>query len=263
MTESESLDPEVPGPQAGTQAPLSPANPGSEGRRKNRGLTLVIILLVLAVVVVALLLIVFRPTVVPDVTLKSEQQATAAIETAGLALGETSALATSAVGPGLVAAQSPSPLARAARRSSVDITLAVSPTTATVPDLVGLSEDAATAKLTDALYLAQPVDIFDDATEKGTVIAQLPGAGAEWMTGRPVAIAVAAGPDDGSGVAVPDVSGDSPVSALDALAKVGLAGYGIVPNPSSMESTRVTRQIPEGGVLVRPGTTVLLLFELP
>jgi len=107
------------------------------------------------------------------------------------------------------------------------------------------------------------VDVFGLKEAQGTVVGQVPAPGTEWMTGRPVAIAVSAGPDDGTAVEVPDVLGDSVDTALSTLEQSGLVGAGAVVDPTSLESSAVTRQLPEGGAMVRPGTTVLLLFDLP
>ena len=230
---------------------------------KNRWLTVAIVLTAIAVVIAVAVIFYFRPTIVPDVGLRSAEQATVILQEAGLSAGATSELATDSVGQGLVVQQSPPPASKVPRHSSVDLTVAVTPTLSQVPGVTGLSEAAAATKLTEALYIAQAVDIFDETSERGTVIAQIPSEGTDWMTGRPVAMAVAAGPDDGTGVAVPDVLGADTATALSVLEKAGLVGYGVVTNPSSVPSSKVVRQLPDGGVVVRPGTTVLMLLDVP
>ena len=94
------------------------------------------------------------------------------------------------------------------RQSAVDITVTVEPTTMQVPDVKTLMEDEAAQKLTEALYVPQTIPMFTNQAPEGTVIAQAPAAGTDWMTGRPVGIAVSAGKDDGTGVLVPEIRGE-------------------------------------------------------
>jgi beta-lactam-binding protein with PASTA domain len=125
-----------------------------------------------------------------------------------------------------------------------------------------LGAEQAVQKLTDELYLPTSVSIFGTATV-GVVLDQAPSAGTSWMTGRPVAIGVAAGPDDGTGTTVPDLKGDSLETAQAKLAKANLVGNGFLTQITTPQANVVVDQLPEGGVVVRPGTTVLLLFKAP
>ena len=126
----------------------------------NNWLAIAIAALSIAVALVFALLFFFRPTVVPDVTLKSVDEATALIVKAGLTLGTKSELATGAVGSGRVMVQSPAPASRAPRKSSVDITVAVTTQRTPVPDLSGTDATSAAQMLVDALYLPRRIDVF-------------------------------------------------------------------------------------------------------
>ncbi len=229
----------------------------------NNWLAIAIAALAIAVALIFALLFFFRPTVVPDVTLKPVDEATTLIVHVGLTLGTKSELATGAVGAGLVMQQSPAPATRAPRKSSVDITVAVSPQEEPVPDLSGTDATSAAQMLTDALYLPRRVDVFGAETPVGTVVSQAPAAGKSWMTGRPVAYAVSAGPDDGTAVEVPDVMGKTIEAAFAELRKLGLQPIDFVTAINSPADNVVVVQLPEGGLSVRPGTPVLLLFEVP
>jgi serine/threonine-protein kinase len=229
---------------------------------KNRWVTGIAIVAVILIVLVVALLFALRPTTVPDLGLKSAAEAAALVEHAGLKLGTSGRLATGTVGAGRVIGQRPLAETRAPRRSSVDVTVSVAPVPADVPDVVGRDAAAATAALSDALFLPVSVDIFGPSVE-GAVLDQAPAAGTSWMTGRPVAIGVAAGPDDGTGVTVPDLEGDPLPQTLAKLDKVGLNSAGFVTQKNSPESNVVVDQLPQAGVVVRPGTTVLLLFRAP
>jgi len=214
-------------------------------------------------VVFAVLAVAFRPTTVPDVRTMPLAEATTLIEQAGLVVGTSSRVATAALGEGRVVSQSPEAGAAALSRSSVDVTTSVSPANLPVPDVVGASADDAAQTLTDALYVAVPVDIFDADLAIGEVVEQVPPAGFGWLTGRPVAFAVVAGPDDGTAVEVPDVQGDTIDAALAKIAAAGLASQGLVRDISAPDANVVVDQLPDAGVKVRPGTTVLLLFSTP
>lgn len=232
-------------------------------KSSTRWITVTIVLLSVAIVLILALMFVFRPTVVPDVTMKSAEDATTLILQAGLTRGTTSRIATGSVGSGLVMEQRPAPASRAPRKSSVDITLAVSTENASVPDVAGRDATQAAQVLTDALYLPRRVDVFGVKAAPGTVVAQVPAAGKSWITGRPVAYAVSAGPDDGTAVEVPDLMGMRIDAAFAELRKLGLQPIDFVTNITTPESNVVVAQLPEGGLSVRPGTPVLLLFEAP
>ncbi len=182
---------------------------------------------------------------------------------AGLTLGTKSELATGTVGSGRVMVQSPAPASRAPRKSSVDITVAVTTQQTPVPDLSGTDATSATQMLVEALYLPRRVDVFGAKAPAGTVVSQVPAAGKSWMTGRPVAYAVSAGPDDGTAVEVPDVMGKTIEAAFAELRKLGLQPVDFVTGITTPADNVVVVQLPEGGLSVRPGTPVLLLFEVP
>ena len=140
--------------------------------------------------------------------------------------------------------------------------MSVAPVDAPVPDVVGRDAADATAALTEALYIPLIVDVFGPEAA-GTVLDQAPAPGTSWQTGRRVAIGVAAGPDDGTGVKVPDLKGLSLDAAMLKLYEVGLDGTGFLTQINDPQSNLVVDQLPDGGPLVRPGTTVLMLFRAP
>jgi beta-lactam-binding protein with PASTA domain len=221
-----------------------------------------IIVAAIVIVLVVVTLIALRPTVVPDLRGKPEAEVDGLLGDAGLRLGSTGRVATATVAAGRVVEQSIAPLVRVPRRSSVNVTLTVSPIAAHVPEVVGLTSASAVRKLTEALYAPVVVDIFGEAA-MGTVLDQAPAAETSWVTGRPVAIGVAAGPDDGTGTTVPDLTGDSLEAAQAKLEKARLVGAGFLTQITTPATNVVVDQLPQGGTVVRPGTTVLLLLRVP
>jgi serine/threonine-protein kinase len=216
----------------------------------------------LVIVLLIVLLIALKPVTVPDLNSKPIAEATALLEHVGLRLGSTSRVATTSAGSNVVIEQRPAALKRVPKRSSVDVTIAVAPVAADVPNIVGLTAADAVKVLSDALYTPVGVDIFDQGT-KGVVLDQAPSAGTSWTTGRPVAVGVAAGPNDGSGVKVPDVKGQSLDKAITTLTAARLVGMGFLTQITTPAANEVVDQLPEGGTVVRPGTTVLLLLRAP
>jgi eukaryotic-like serine/threonine-protein kinase len=202
-----------------------------------------------------------RPATVPDIRQLPVAEAEQALTDARLSLGAQSRVATVTLGAGRVLSQSPAPGEQATRRSSVDVTVSAKPEYLPLPNVVGRDAAVALQTLSDALYPTQQVDVFDAEKDAGIVLGQFPPARTTWMTGRPVALAVSVGPDDGSGVRVPNTSGQSPLQAKATLERAGLLGVGFLVNVNTPDANVVTSQLPSAGVRVRPGTTVLLLLQ--
>jgi beta-lactam-binding protein with PASTA domain len=91
----------------------------------------------------------------------------------------------------------------------------------------------------------------------------VPSSGTTWMTGRQVAIGVAAGPDNGMGVKVPNLTGKPVDVALSELRAEGFDGRGFVMALARAHENVVVDQLPPPGAIVRPGATVLVLFNMP
>lgn len=231
-----------------------------------RGLALGVIAAVGALVVlVALLTLLYvdsRPVPVPSVTRMEVAEARAVLEDAGLALGDARDVATDSVREGLIVEQDPAASVEARRGDAVDVTVAVAPGPAAVPDVVGSEVEQAVVALQDALYDVRSIEVHSPEVTSGEVIAQLPEAGTEWTTGRPVGIAVSAGPDDGSGAIVPDLIGMDQASAELAVEQAGLVPATFVVTMQSTSGRTVIRQLPEPGTSMPAGGTVLLLLPL-
>lgn len=131
-----------------------------------------------------------------------------------------------------------------------------------VPDVSGLPEDDARAQLEDLGLEVGTIEILDTADDMpvGSVIAQMPAAGTEWIKGQPVAFATAGGPDDGTGTVVPSVLDSSYELAVKELAEAGLLAVGITDDPSQLDrpDVDVVEQLPAEGQKVPQGSTVLL-----
>jgi beta-lactam-binding protein with PASTA domain len=221
----------------------------------------------LAVALVALgvlaLAIATRPVVVPRVIGMPEADAVAAIERAYLGVGIRSEVATRSTSSGYVVAQSPAEGTKVRVRSKVGFTVSVTPSQTVVPDLIGEAFADANSTLVADLFVVYRIDAFESSAAVYTVMQQVPKGGTMWETGLPVAVVVSAGPDDGSGVAVPDLTGKTVDEAIAILQKAGLKEAGFVTNLTAPATNLVVGQAPMPKTVVRPGTTVLLLFKAP
>jgi serine/threonine-protein kinase len=130
----------------------------------------------------------------PDVTGSSEDEARGTLGDLGLSV-TTKRVETSAHPDGEVYKQSPAP-GRVDVGSSVTITVAVTPTTAEVPNVVGKSQADATSTLTDDGFKVTVKNGPSADQPAGKVYAQSPDAGISLGLGQPVTIFVSTGPPE-------------------------------------------------------------------
>ncbi len=144
---------------------------------------------------------------VPDVVGMQQDEATTALADAGFQVTPEEAAEPGDAKEGEVVAQDPEAGGEAPKGSSVTISVVGAPEAIAVPDVVGLSEDAATAKLEKAGLRANPRTKEDGSVKPDTVIAQSPEQGTELAPDSRVDIIVAVAPAESGQVTVPDVSG--------------------------------------------------------
>jgi beta-lactam-binding protein with PASTA domain len=129
---------------------------------------------------------------VPNVTGKSQADAEAAVKAAGLvpsALSDTNAAA-----KGTVAGQMPPAGSKTAKGGVVGILVSLGPEAeVTVPDLKGMTADAAQAAVTAVGLVSYPVPLASADVPSGQVLGQQPPAGEKVPAGWPVMYAVSSG----------------------------------------------------------------------
>lgn len=162
-------------------------------------------------------------------------------EPAGTVLGQDPAAGTEVEGESVVVVE----VARAAPQA----------VTVTIPDVVGLTIDAARSNLRE-LGLRSSVTRVPSAEPEGTVLRQSPRAGAERREGHTVALRVSSGPAQ---VSVPDVTGLDEQSAQQQLSAAGFE-IEVVDEPTDdpARDGLVTSQDPAGGTRADKGTLVTL-----
>ncbi|NTU70627.1 MAG: PASTA domain-containing protein [Coriobacteriia bacterium] len=193
---------------------------------------------------------------VPDITGKTQSEASAAIEKAGLKASVQRAYSDT-VAKDRVMLQNP------AKGASVDpgslvsyvLSLGKSSKSVTVPNVVGRREADASSALSGA-GLSVQVNRQQSATvAKGVVISQMPPAGSKTAAGGVVGIVVSLGSD--STIAVPDVTGRSSADARRAIEAAGLVAYPVDQPSADVDEGNVILQLPVSGSRVPAGSSVL------
>ena len=215
--------------------------------------------LVVALIALAVAAMLFLPggemVAVPDVVGMQQAAAVAALEDAGFEAKVAEAEVPGDAEEGQVVAQDPVAGSEAAEGSVVTISVVGAPAPVKVPDVVGLTEQDATAKLEELGLRVNPLKREDASVEPGTVIVQSPLGGTEVEPGSRVDITVAieAAPTQ---VQVPNVIGKTRAEAEATLEDAGLTVI-VVENPSeTVEAGRVIVQLPTPGTIVAPGSEI-------
>ena len=198
---------------------------------------------------------------VPDVVGMQQDEATTALADAGFQVTPEEASEPGDAKEGEVVAQDPEAGGEAPKGSSVTISVVGAPEAIAVPDVVGLSVDAATAKLEKAGLRANPRTKEDGSVKPDTVIAQSPEQGTELAPDSRVDIIVAVAPAESGQVTVPDVTGATQADAESTLRDAGLKVVA-VENPSeSVAQGSVIMQLPTAGTVVVPGAEVAIVVS--
>ena len=159
---------------------------------------------------------------VPDTVGQTQDAATGAIESAGLAVGAVTQSWSATVPEGRVIFSDPVAGTTLDHGSAVSLEVSKGREPATVPDLAGMTQDdAETAVAAAGLVLGDVSEEFSDDVERGAVISSNPSSGADDVhVGDAVALVVSRGPET---VTVPDVTGKQESEARKALEDLGLA----------------------------------------
>ena len=158
---------------------------------------------------------------VPNVVGQTQAAATTAITGAGLTLGAVTTASSTTVPAGSVISQNPAAGTQVATGSAVALVVSTGLPQVAVPNVVGLTQAAATTAITGAgLTLGTVTTRIEHDGAGGMVISQNPVAGhAASRPGSAVALVVSTGPPQ---VAVPNVVGLTQAAATTAITGAGL-----------------------------------------
>ncbi len=180
-----------------------------------------------------------------------------AIENAGLVFSEASSTAASSnVAKGNVVSSDPDGGQSVPKGSTVKVTLSSGPSSVTVPDVSGKSQDEARSELENAGLKIGSTSFADDPNvDEGDVVSTDPASGTSVASGTAVNLIVSSG-----NVTIPDLTGQSVNEAAQTLGSLNLK----VNSESKKETSTtvnpgaVTRTDPAAGQVVAPGTTVTI-----
>jgi beta-lactam-binding protein with PASTA domain/tRNA A-37 threonylcarbamoyl transferase component Bud32 len=184
---------------------------------------------------------------VPSLIGSTEQEARAALEKAGLAVGEVSK-EFSGTPVGTVLRTDPPSGERLKPGTPVALVVSKGVEMLPVPDVTGKPRAEAEAALDEAGFRVAVSEVFSESVAKGRVVAQDPANGRA-ARGSTVQLQVSKGPEL---ITVPDVSGMKRKEAVARLEALGLkTRVFAIPGPGTVRSTD-----PGAGAKVRKGATI-------
>jgi serine/threonine-protein kinase len=173
---------------------------------------------------------------VPDVTTKSQTDATNALQTAGFKVSVKN-VANDTIPANQVFEQTPKGNTNADKGSTVEITVSSGIGDATVPDVVGRTQAAAESLLKTNNFIPEVKEAASDTVAKGTVISQSPSANAKATKNSVVTITVSTGAGE---VSIPNVVG---LNAASASNQLGQAGFTVT------TKSQANATVPAGNVI--------------
>jgi beta-lactam-binding protein with PASTA domain len=200
------------------------------------------------------------PIAVPNVVGLTQAAATNAITTAGLTLGSVTTQSSSTVAAGLVISETPSAGTSVAAKSAVSLVVSSGAAPVLVPNVVGLTQAAATSALTTAgLTLGSVTTQSSSTVAAGLVISESPIAGTSVPSKSAVSLVVSSG---AAPVAVPNVVGLTQAAATSAITGAGLI-LGTVTTQSSatVAAGVVISESPAAGTSVAAKSAVSLVVS--
>jgi len=234
------------------------------GNRRRRGVVWAVVLAVLAVLAATAGWFFGMgpgaPISIPNVAGRSASDAQALLHERGLEFSLNEVF-DEKVERGLAVGTDPSPPAQVRWFEPVTLIVSKGPELFEVPQLLGLTEAQAKAKLQAANLAAGRISReYDASAEAGSIIGQDPSAGEQLRRGSTIDLTASAGPEPFD---VPDVTGESVERATSELQQAGLK-VSIAEervNDSEVPAGNVVAQSPASGTVV-PGDTVTLTLSL-
>ncbi len=250
----------------GTQVMAPVAAPVAQTKRSRWPWIVGGIVLVAAVVLVALWAsgAFTQKNTVPSVVGLTLANATSTLDSHGFKPGTVAYQQGVGKPQGTIISQTPAAGASAAKGSAVNL-VAVGATVQAVPNVIGMTQSAASAAITGAgLSLGHVSLIYSASGPSGTVTGQAPSAGVTAPAGSQVAITVSKGPTPSaspSATAVPNVIGQSQSQAVATLQAAGFTAVVDQVPSTTVPAGNVSDQTPSSGVLAQPGTSVTIVVS--
>ncbi|MCZ2827366.1 Stk1 family PASTA domain-containing Ser/Thr kinase [Modestobacter sp. VKM Ac-2986] len=155
---------------------------------------------------------------VPNLVGQTEEEATTALTTAGLTVGEVTDEASATVAEGQVVRTDPTSGTQLAERSPVALVVSAGPDSLTVPDLAGRETADARDRLKATGFTGSiSTDQVDSLQPEGTVVESDPPAGTQAAPDADITLQVSTGTID-----LPDVRGLTTAAARERLISAGI-----------------------------------------
>ena len=201
------------------------------------------------------------PVTVPNVVNFAQAAAEVQITAVGLVVGNVTTQCTDTVAAGAVISQNPAGGTTVPGGTAVDLVVSTGPCNAVVPDVVGLTLEAAQAALSVYNFTVNVTEACSDSVPAGSVISQNPVGGTLVTEGATVNLVVSTGPCPVL-VTVPDVVGLTQSAAEAAITAAGLVvGQVTEVCSDSVPAGSVISQNPVAGASVQPGSAVDLVIS--
>jgi beta-lactam-binding protein with PASTA domain len=190
----------------------------------------------------------------------TEAVATAAITDAKLKVGTVAQQTSDTVTNGRVISQDPAVGSSVAEGSPVNLVISSGPQMVAVPNVEGLTQDAATAAITGAkLKVGTVTQQTNNTVATGKVTSQDPAVGSSVAQGSPVNLVISSGPQM---VLAPNVEGLTQAAATTAITGAKLKVGTVTQQTSGTAATgSVISQDPASGSSVAQGSPVNLVLS--
>lgn len=228
------------------RTPLFPGIANDPVHRRRRGLVATLLVLVLATLigVSSWWFTAGRFVETPDMVGMSQSEAVSAAQQAGLTVSFEQEYSDE-VAAGQVIETDPAAGTRTGHKSRIDAKISAGPQTYAMPNIVGLSRDAASQALSDAhLAVGEVSQQYSDTIDAGTVISAGAEAGAQLVHDSSVDLVVSKGP---APVQVSDYTGTSATTAKAALEAAGFTVTTEEKSSSDVAAGNVISQDPANG----------------
>jgi beta-lactam-binding protein with PASTA domain len=197
---------------------------------------------------------------VPNVEGLPQAAGTTAITGAKLTVGTVTQQTSDTVSAGNVISQDPPSGSSVAPGSPVNLVISSGPQMVTVPNVEGLTPDAATTAITGAkLTMGTVTQQTSDTVAAGKVVSQDPASGSSVVQGSPVNLVISSGPQT---VTVPNVEGLPQAAGTTAITGAKLMRGTVTQQTSDTAPTgNVISQDPASGSSVAQGSPVNLVIS--
>ncbi len=198
---------------------------------------------------------------VPDVKNMTVDQARKALATAGFTVGDTAKEYSDDIEEGKIMSQDPTAGSKAKVGTKVNLVVSQGSNNEEVPDLKGLSIQAARSKAESAGFvLVEGSREYSDSVSADIVLSQSPTSGTKLQKGSSITVVVSDGKRPDERVTVPGVLGESETSARNKIGNLGLGVNVRYENTTDQSSDgKVLSQDPGAQQKVEKGSTITIV----